>query len=266
MSIVASKDGTEIAYDVTGSGPALIVIGGATQFRMTDSSWPVLAGLLSDRFSVVRYDRRGRGESGDTLPYAVAREIEDVAALIAAVGGRASLLGFSSGAVLAIEAAAAGLPVDKVIAYEPPIVVAGSGVDPNRGHLLTDAVAALEAGDRRRVAEIFFIEAVGIPRMSFEAMIASPFGKVLDALAHTLTYDLSIVDGAYPGQVWPERFGRTATPVLILDGDRTMPFLPAGADAFASVLPNATRRTLPGQDHGPAPDAIAPAIREFLGA
>ena len=266
MSSVVSKDGTRIAYDATGTGPALVVVGGATQFRASDSSWPVLAGLLSDRFTVVTYDRRGRGESGDALPYAVAREIEDIAALIEAVGGRASLLGFSSGAVLAIEAAAAGLPVDRVIAYEPPIAVAGSGVDPDRGHLLRDALAALEAGDRRRVAEIFFTEAVGIPRMAFEGMMASPFGKVLDAIAHTLTYDLSVVDGAYPGQVWPERFGRTTTPVLILDGDRTMPFLPFGADAFARVLPNATRRTLPGQDHGPSPEAIAPAIREFLGA
>ena len=266
MGTAISADGTAIAYNVTGSGPALIVIGGATQFRATDASWPALAGLLADRFTVVNYDRRGRGESGDTLPYAAAREIEDIAALIAAMGGRASLLGFSSGAVLAIEAAAAGLPVEKVIAYEPPIVVAGSGVDPDRSHLLPSAIAALEAGDRRRVAEIFFLEAVGIPRMAFERMIGSPFGPVLEGIAHTLTYDLTIVDGAYPQQKWPDRFARTETPVLILDGDRTFPFLPFGADAFAQVLPNAARSTLQGQDHGPAPEAIAPAIRAFLGA
>lgn len=266
MAKVASKDGTEIDYDKVGTGPVLIIVTGASQFRATDPALGELAKFLSDSFTVVNYDRRGRGESGDTPPYSVEREIDDIAALIAENGGRASLLGFSSGATLAIEAAVAGLPVDKVLAYEPPIVVEGSGVNPNRSALVPKLEAALAMGDRREVARIFFVESVGIPPESFEEMIGSPFGKVLEGIAPTLIYDSKIVDRAYPNQKWPERFATNKVPVLLLDGDRTFPFLPFGVNALSKVLANSSRRTLPGQDHGPAPEAIAPAIREFLGA
>lgn len=266
MPKVTSKDGTQIAYDTVGSGPVLIQVTGASQFRGTDPKLGELANLLSDQFTVVDYDRRGRGESGDTPPYAVAKEIEDIAAIIAANGGRASLLGYSSGATLAIEAAVAGLPVDKVVAYEPPIVVAGSGRDPDRGYLVEKLDAALARGDRREVARIFFVESVGIPKEMFEGMMASPFGQVLQNIAPTLTYDAKIVDASYPNQKWPARYFTNKVPVLLVDGDKTFPFLPFGVNALHEVLAHSSRRTLPGQDHGPAPAAIAPAIREFLGA
>ena len=130
-STVTSADGTRIAYSSFGSGPALIVVCGATQFRAFDSSLAVLAELLAPQHTVITYDRRGRGESGDTLPFSSRREIEDIAALIAGpAGGRAAILGFSSGSVLALEAAVAGLPIDKVVMYEPPFVVPGADFAP----------------------------------------------------------------------------------------------------------------------------------------
>jgi pimeloyl-ACP methyl ester carboxylesterase len=263
---VTSKDGTEIDYDKVGFGPMLVIITGASQFRATDPRLAELAQLLSDQFTVINYDRRGRGKSGDTQPYSVEREIEDVAALIGAEGGRGSLLGFSSGAVLAIEAAVAGLPVDKVIAYEPPFIVEGSGRDPERSDLVPRLEAALEKGDRREVARIFFVDSIGIPAETFEGMMGSPFGKVLEGIAPTLIYDSKIVERAYPNQKWPARFFTNKVPVLLLDGEKTFPSLPFGVNALAEILANSSRRTLPGQDHGPAPAAIAPAIRDFLGA
>jgi pimeloyl-ACP methyl ester carboxylesterase len=261
-----SKDGTKIGYDKVGAGPLLIIVTGASQFRAINPKIGELAKLLSDRFTVVTYDRRGRGESGDTQPYSVEREIEDIGALIAENGGRASLLGFSSGAVLAIEAAVAGLPVDKVVAYEPPFVVEGSGANPNRSHLVPKLEAALSRGDRREVARIFYVESVGLPPEEFEKMMNSPQGKALEGIAPTLIYDSRIVDRAYPNQKWPARFAANKTPILLLDGDKTVPFLPYGVDALNEVLANSSRRTLPGQEHSPAPEAIAPVVREFLTA
>src|SRR5437762_3134743 len=127
MAHVTSQDGTQIAYSKVGSGPGLIIVCGATQFRAFDPNLAVLANLLSPQLTVVTYDRRGRGESGNTLPFAPARELEDIAALVEVAGGRASLLGYSSGAVVALEAAVAGLPIDKVIMYEPPFILPDSG-------------------------------------------------------------------------------------------------------------------------------------------
>ena len=134
MPLVASKDGTSIAYNKTGTGPALIVVTGATAFRGFDPNLQILADLLAAKFTVINYDRRGRGESNDAGPYdpktAPAHEIEDIAALIEMAGGRASLLGFSSGSVLALEASAAGLPVDKLVMYEPPFILPGQDFPP----------------------------------------------------------------------------------------------------------------------------------------
>ena len=261
---VKSKDGAEISYDKTGTGPVLIVIAGASNFRTTSPTFAELARTLSDQFTVINYDRRGRGKSGDVQPYAVQKEIDDIAALIEANGGRASLLGFSSGAILAIEAAVAGLPVDKVIAYEPPFVVEGSGRDPNRGHLVPRLEAALAKGDRREVMRIFFIESVGLPQEQFEGMMNSSAGKGIEAIAHTLIYDSKIADAAYPNQKWPERFRSNKVPILLLDGDKTIPMIPVGVNALSKVLANSSQKTLPGQDHAPKTEAIAPAIREFL--
>ena len=263
---VKSKDGASIAYDKVGSGPVVIVVSGASQFRTTNPSFAELARILSDQFTVINYDRRGRGESGDAPPYSVQKEIDDIAALIAANGRRASVLGFSSGAVLALEAAVAGLPIDKVIAYEPPIAVAGSGRDIDWGKLIPRLDAALARGDRREVTRIFYVEGVGLTPEAYEGMMKPPSGPALEAIAPTLIYDSRIVDAAYPHQQWPARYRTNKVPVLLLNGDRTFPFIPFGVDALSKVLANSSRGTLPGQDHGPKPEAIAPAIRKFLGA
>jgi pimeloyl-ACP methyl ester carboxylesterase len=261
---VRSTDGAEISYDKTGAGPVLILVAGASQYRSINPTFAELGRVLGDQFTVINYDRRGRGLSKDAEPYAVQKEVDDIGALIAANGGRASLLGFSSGAILAIEAAVAGLPVDKVIAYEPPFVVEGSGVDPNRSHLVPKLEAALASGDRREVTRIFFVESVGIPAAQYEGMMNSPAGKGIEAIAHTLIYDSKIADAAYPNQKWPERFRTNKVPTLLLNGDKTFPMIPYGVDALHKALGNSSRKTLPGQDHGVKAEAIAPAVRAFL--
>jgi pimeloyl-ACP methyl ester carboxylesterase len=259
MATVTSRDGTIIGYDRTGEGPALIVVCGATQFRGSDPNLANLADLLSDRFAVVTYDRRGRGESTDTLPYAVEREIEDIAALVAAAGGRAALLGYSS-------AAAAGLPLDGVIAYGPPFVLPSSNFPP----MAPDYVEALDrftaAGDRGGAAA-HFMRSVGMPDEAIEGMKATPFWAVMESIAPTIAYDGRVMMGAYyDAGSFPERWQRITAPVLVANGDASFPFMPAAAEAVAAALPNAKRRVLAGQGHGPAPEILAPVIAAFLRA
>lgn len=196
MSAIKSQDGTLIGYTAVGSGPAIVMVMGATQYRGIDPSLAELGRILSDRFTFVTYDRRGRGESGDTQPYAVAREIEDIAAVIDAVGGKASLYGASSGAVLAIEAAAAGLPVTNLVLYEPPF-----RVDPNDplrtpADYLTTLEGHIASGDRG-AAITHFMHYVGMPAEHIEGMKHSEFWPVLKAIAPTLAYDARIMIEAY---------------------------------------------------------------------
>lgn len=262
---VTSKDGTKIAYSKAGSGPALIVVCGATQFRAFDSSLAVLAELLAPDFTVITYDRRGRGESGDTLPFSPEREIEDIAALVEAAGGRASLLGYSSGAVVALEAAAAGLPIDKVIMYEPPFAVAGSGFPPPS----PDYVETLErfnAEGDRSAAAAYFMKAVGMPDEAIAGAKQSPMWPIMESVAPTIAYDGHFMFNAYydDGR-FPDRWRNATMPVLVANGDASFPFMPSAADAVAAALPNASRKVLAGQGHGPRPDVMAPVVREFLG-
>jgi pimeloyl-ACP methyl ester carboxylesterase len=263
MSRVVSKDGTTIAYDKVGSGPAVILVPPAMQYRAADPSVADLAGRLAARFTVISYDRRGRGESDDTLPYAVEREVEDIAALIAVAGGRVSLFGHSSGAILAIEAAASGLPVDLLALYEPPFTMPGA-----RPAFPPDYVESLDrhlaAGDRSAVAEIFFTSGVGIPPEQVAGMKQSPFWDFATSVAHTLPYDARIVAGGFANGAFPDRWRGLALPVLVVDGDATMPYMHPAADGVAAFLPNASRKTLPGQDHGPRPDVLAPVLLEFF--
>jgi pimeloyl-ACP methyl ester carboxylesterase len=262
---VTSKDGTTIAYDKVGSGPALIVIAGATQFRAFDPNMAVLADLLKDRFTVVTYDRRGRGESGDTLPFSPQREIEDIGALIEGpAGGRSSLLGYSSGAVVALEAAVAGLPVDKVVMYEPPFVLPGSGFPPPP----PDYVETLN----RMVAEgdvdgppTYFMQGVGMPPEAIEGAKRSSMWPIMQSIGPTIAYDGQFMfDAYYAAGKFPDRWQKATMPVLVVNGDKSFPFMPMAADAVAKGLPNASRRTLAGQDHGPKPEVLAPVLSDFL--
>ena len=266
MAKVTSKDGTEIAYSKVGSGPALIIVCGATQFRAFDSSLAVLADLLAPNFTVITYDRRGRGESGNTLPFSTQREIEDIAALITIAGGRASLLGYSSGAVVALEAAAADLPVDKVVMYEPPFVLPQSGMQPPPADYVETLERFTAAGDGGAAAE-YFMKNVGLPQQMIDGAKQSPIWPIMVSVGPTIAYDGHFMfDGYYTAGKFPDRWKKATMPVLVLNGDASFPFMPSAAAAVAAALPNATQKVLAGQDHGPKPDVMAPALRAFLGA
>jgi pimeloyl-ACP methyl ester carboxylesterase len=265
MPIVTSKDGTGIAYTRTGTGPALIVVFGATQFRAFDPSAAVLADLLAPSFTVITYDRRGRGESGNTLPFAPKREIEDIAALIAAAGGHASVLGYSSGAVLALEAAASDLPIDRLVMYDPPFVLPGQPFPPPPTDYVETLNRMAAAGDRDG-PPAYFMQSLGTPPEMIEGMKQSPVWPIMQSIGPTIAYDGQFMfDAYYTAKKFPARWKHAKMPVLVLDGDASFPFMNAAANAVAAELPNATRKTLPGQDHGPKPEVMAPVLREFLG-
>lgn len=270
MPAVSSKDGTTIAYTKTGFGPALIVVTGATAFRGFDPNLQILADLLAAQYTVINYDRRGRGESEDARPYdpasAPAREIEDIAALIEMAGGRASLLGFSSGSVLALEATAAGLPVDKLVMYEPPFVLPGAAFPPPAPDYV-ETLTRFGAGDDKDAAPAYFMQSVGMPPEAIEGARHSPIWPLMQSIGPTIAYDGQVMfDAYYTAHEFPARWQKVKQPVLVLNGDASFPFMPMAADAVAAELPNASRKTLAGQDHGPKPDVMAPVLREFLAA
>ena len=259
MSQTRSKDGTLIAYDRSGGGPALIIVDGALCSRGFGPS-PKLAPLLARHFTVYAYDRRGRGESGDTQPYSHTREVEDLAALIDAAGGSASLLGLSSGAALALHAAAAGLPVANVVAYEPPYVDA----DGRRGGSVHERELAhlLEQGKRGSAVSYFMKDMVCAPAALVYMMRLMPwvFCK-LEAVAHTLPYDAAVMTGF---RIPRERFASIALPVLVMNGSKTDARLKSAAQAIAAAIPRAQRRELPGQTHNVKPGVLTPEVVEFL--
>ena len=265
MPKVTSKDGTEIAFTKVGAGPALIIVFGATAFRGTSPEEATLAEMLAPNFTVITYDRRGRGESGNTLPYAPRREIEDIAALIQMAGGRASVLGYSSGSVVSLEAAASDLPIDRLVMYEPPFVLPGQPFpQPPRDYVET--LNRLAASGDKGAPFAYFMQSLGMPPEATEGMKSTPIWPVMESIGPTITYDGRFMfDAYYTAEKFPARWKHARMPVLILDGDASFPFMNAAANAVAAELPNATRKTLAGQNHGPRPDAIAPVLREFLG-
>jgi pimeloyl-ACP methyl ester carboxylesterase len=261
MKQVTSQDGTAIAYSRTGSGPALIVVDGALCSRAFGPS-AKLAERLASRFTVYTYDRRGRGQSGDARAYAPEREVEDIAALVAASGGSASLLGLSSGGALALEAAAAGVRVIKSVAYEPPYVDDGGrqGAAVHSGEL----AHLLERGQRGGAVKYFMRDMVGAPRAIVLTMRLMPWvWRKLEAVAHTLPYDAAVMSGF---SIPRARFGSIATPVLVMSGGRTDARLRDAARAVAGAIPGAQHRELPGQTHNVRPDVLIPAVVEFLTA
>ena len=270
MPTVTSKDGTSIAYNKTGTGPALIIVTGATAFRAFDPNLQRLADLLAAEHTVINYDRRGRGESTDAGPYdpqsAPAREIEDIAALIEAAGGRASLLGFSSGSVLALEATAAGLNVDRLVMYEPPFILPGADFPPPAKDYV-ETLTRFGAGDDKDAAPAYFMQSLGMPPEAIEGARHSPIWPLMQSIGPTIAYDGQVMfDAYYMASKFPARWAAVTQPVLVLNGDASFPFMPAAADAVAAALPNARRNTLAGQDHGPRPEVMAPELRKFLSA
>ena len=259
QSQVRSKDGTVIAYTRSGSGPALIVVDGALCSRAFGPS-PKLVPLLARHFTVFAYDRRGRGASGDTAPYVPAREVEDLAALIEAAGGSASLVGLSSGAALSLEAAAAGLPVDKVVAYEPPYVddAGQRGGAAYEGQLKR----LLAGGDRGGAVKYFMKDMVGVPAPFVVLMRLMPWiWCKLEAVAHTLPYDAAVMTAF---RIPRTRFASIGSPALVMNGSKTDQRLKDAARAIAAVIPGAQHRELRGQTHNVKPGVLTPAVEEFL--
>jgi pimeloyl-ACP methyl ester carboxylesterase len=260
---ITSADGTPIAFDRVGHGPPLIIVGGAWNDR---NSGAELAELLAPNFTVHTYDRRGRGDSGDTSPYDVEREVEDLEAVIDAAGGSAALFGHSSGAALALETTARGVSVSKLAMYEPPYIV-----DDNRPPLADDYIEHLEeltaAGKRSEIIRYFMTEAVGMPAEMVEGMLQSPMVVAsMEPVAHTVSYDGRVMlRGSMHGEPLPADWRDSVTvPTLVMSGANSPEWLQSTCRALVALLPDVSYRTLEGQDHAAAPDAIAPVLEEFL--
>ncbi len=260
-SRVRSTDGTTIAFDRYGDGRPVILVGGAYNDRSTVAG--VAEAISSDGLGAVTYDRRGRGAStNNDTAFESERELEDLAALIETLGGAVDVFGHSSGAVLALEAAMQGLPIERLAVYEPPYVV--DGMRPLPPDDLDERLTALVRDDRRDDAVVLFsTEAVGLPPAVVDGMRAAPVWGRLTGLAHTLPYDTAIHHGYTLPAV---RLAELCLPLLVLDGSESSPWLRATARALADSVPEARRLTLDGEDHGVLqhPEALEPVLAEFF--
>lgn len=252
-----SADGTTIAYWSIGSGPPLIFVVGAFNDHTTGSE---LAAVLSSRFTVITYDRRGRGASGDAATYAVEREIEDLAAIVAAAGGEASALGFSSGAALVLMAAAQGVPLTRLVPFEVPWIVGDTRPRP-RPDMVDHLRALVDTGRRGEAVEAFQRDCVGIPEDVIVQLRNAPFRPALEAMAHTLVYEATIMgDFTVPDGLLP----RIGQPALVLCGGRSPAWMAATAAFVAAALPSGRVEIVPDIGHDLTPP-LAPPITAFLG-
>jgi pimeloyl-ACP methyl ester carboxylesterase len=259
METVTSKDGTTIAFDRIGSGPPVILVSGGSVDRMANAP---LGDQLGTDFTVFNYDRRGRGPSGDTPPYAIEREIEDIEAVIEAAGGEAGIYGSSSGAVLAMLAAGAGLPLPKVAMWEPPYLP-----DDYPRRPPTDTAERFETmvaeGRRGDAVEFFMAEVVGLPPEFVAGARQQPFWEATEGLAHTLAYDARIM-GDY--RIPADRAAGVKAETLVIAGGADMPFMRDTAQALADALPDGHVSLLDGQGHNVDPTVLAPVLKEFFAA
>ncbi|GAA0372473.1 alpha/beta hydrolase [Microbispora corallina] len=259
---ITSKDGTTLAVDTAGQGAPVILVGGAFNDRSTVAG---LGAELASGFTVVTYDRRGRGASDDKGDdYSVANEVDDLAAVIEHVGGRASLFGHSSGAILVLEGVMRGLPVDRVAVYEPPYRTDEHQPGPP-ADLYDRLTAVVAAGDRDGAVELFLGEAVGVPAEAIAGMKAGEAWSFLADKAPSLPYDVLL---STPWQVMPfDRIAGIGVPVLAIYGDQTAPNLAAGTEAVAATVPGAELTVMPGEDHAvlQRPAALAPILAAFYG-
>jgi pimeloyl-ACP methyl ester carboxylesterase len=261
LKTVSSSDGTRIAYDQQGAGPALILVDGALTVHSSRSG-SELARLLAPHFTVYGFDRRGRGQSGDTLPYAVDREIDDIQALIERAGGSAFLYGHSSGGPLAMRAALRlGRQVSKIAMYEAPYNNDPGAQEPWRRYLgqLTAALAAGRRGD----AVALFLRFVGTPAEQVDGLRRAPSWPALEAIAPTLAYDHAAIMG--PSLSVPaELAAGVSVPALVMAGDAGLAFMPDTARSLSQAIPLGQLRMLAGQTHQVNPGALAPILTEFL--
>ena len=253
---ITSRDGTSLAYESAGRGSTIVLVSGAMS---TGATVAPLAAPLSERFRVVVYDRRGRGASGDTAPYAVEREVEDLAALIEAMGGEAALYGVSSGGALALRAAASGLPVRHVAVYETPYAMSDEDLAERARY--TEQLAAALAEGRRGDAVELFLRLTGLDEGVIQGARQSPMWAGMESMAPSLAHDDAVMgDGGVPR----EMLSSIRVPVLSIAGDASPAWMREAARAIAESVPRGTYRTLEGQTHMVEPDVLAPVLAEFF--
>jgi pimeloyl-ACP methyl ester carboxylesterase len=265
MHTVTSIDGSTIAYDRYGDdGPVVILVGGALSYR-TFSKMEEIATALAEHCIVINYDRRGRGDSTENGPYALEREIEDLAAIIEAEGGRASLWGWSSGGALALRVAAANIGVERVSVYEVPFMVQPGLKRPTRdyGERIDELVAA---DDRNGLVKHFMRNAIGIPAPVVTLMRLSPMWKGLRSTAHTLGYDWAALGAhtMYGAPLDREEWAAVTVPAQVLYGGRSTEPLREGSKALGAVLPDAHLIEIPGAKHNVKTGTVVPLIAKFL--
>jgi pimeloyl-ACP methyl ester carboxylesterase len=257
MYRVSSADGTVIAYDKVGDGPALVLIEGALNDLATTLP---LAAQLRAHFTVYSYDRRGRGASGDTSPYTVAREIEDLGAVIDAAGGSALVFGNCSGGVLALQGVAAGLNITGLALFEPPYIVAGTRERPD--DYTTHLNSLISAGRKGEALEFFMRFDVVLPEEHIAMIRNSPMWEALHALVPSLNYDAALLgDSKMPPAEW---LSSITVPTLVVDGENSNSWAKEAVRVLAEALPNGHRQTLAGRDHILSPEALAPVMIEFF--
>jgi pimeloyl-ACP methyl ester carboxylesterase len=256
MDTVTSSDGTTIAYDRLGDGPPVVLVCGGSTDRMANTG---LAAELAGHHTVYNFDRRGRGDSGDTPPYAIEREIEDIKAVIEAAGGSANLYGTSSGAALAMHAAAGGAPVIRLAMWEPPYNVNGRPDLPDdTASIYRELVSSGRRGD---AAEYFMAKVVGMPPEFVAGARQAPWWAQQEAIAHTLAYDATVM-GDY---TLPTDIAKSVpVPTLIIVGGASFGFMQETANALATLIPNAQVATIEGQQHNVDPTALAPVLTRFF--
>jgi pimeloyl-ACP methyl ester carboxylesterase len=264
MPTATSKDGTTIAFDKAGSGPAVILVNGAMSYRAFDPTLAQLAELLSQHFTVYNYDRRGRGDSGDTKPFTKGREIEDIQALIGDAGGAGMLFGISSGGAIAQETAAATPGVTKVAVYEVPFIVDDSR-EPLQDYAAHTSQLVAD-GKLDELVEYFMTQVAGMPA-EFVGGMKQDQGMWggMKAIAPTIAYDADFVGEFMKGEPLPaDHWAKVTMPVLVADGGASPAWLHNAAEALATVLPHASRQTLEGQTHMVDPKVLAPVLIEFF--
>jgi pimeloyl-ACP methyl ester carboxylesterase len=252
-----STDGTRIAFEENGTGPALVLVDGAMCHRRFGPSEPFTKALRDD-YTVVSYDRRGRGESGDSSTYRPELELDDLRAVIDAVGGEPYVLGFSSGAGLAYRAAAAGVPMKKLIGYEAPYVGRRGGRD-----YVADLDRLIDEGKNGKAVDYFMVKMVGGP--FFLPLMFRVMGKLwgqMKTIAPTLRYDARVMGGDF--EVPVAEFAKIRIPVLAAWGSKAAPAMSKANAAIAEAIPGAEHRILDGQTHNVSPEALRPEIVRFF--
>jgi pimeloyl-ACP methyl ester carboxylesterase len=262
METAISKDGTSIAFDRTGKGPALILVDGAFCFRKNGPAAELLP-LLAGSFTVYTYDRRGRGDSSETLPYSIDREIEDLAAIAAITGGIPLLLGFSSGAALVLQAIAGIVEAKKAALYEPPYVVVSAEANRPPKEAEGELANLVRKGRRGEAVKYFMTKVMGIPAIFvlLFRLMGKESWKKNESVAHTLPYDVAIM-GSFKV---PQNLGATITvPVAVIGGEKSPEKLRNAVDAVARSIPKSKLILLKGQSHNVSMKVLAPVLVDFF--